>query len=305
MAGDIDIGDQSSVPVPERDLVLITGMSGAGRTQAIHTFEDLGYFCIDNLPPALLGQLVSLAALPGSRVRKVAVVCDVRGGAFFEELISEIDRLEARGERPRILFLTADDRTLVNRFKETRRRHPLADIGSVTEGISRERELLQAVEQRADLLIDTTDLPPRRLRALIREEFITAGRETQLMVTVSSFGFKYGVPIDADIVMDVRFLPNPYYLDRLRSKTGLQKEVREYVFGKPEAEIFLDRWYPLIEFLLPNYLSEGKTTLHVALGCTGGMHRSVALAEETATHIQGLGYTVTVTHRDISKDRKR
>lgn len=305
MAGDIDIGDSSPEPVPDRDLVLITGMSGAGRTQAIHTFEDLGYFCIDNLPPALLGQVVSLTALPGSRVRKVAVACDVRGGAFFEELVSEIDRLEARGERPRILFLTADDRTLVNRFNETRRRHPLADIGSVTEGISRERELLQSVEKRADLLIDTTDLPPRRLRALIREEFITAGRETQLMVTVSSFGFKYGVPIDADIVMDVRFLPNPYYIDELRSKTGLQDEVREFVFSKPETEVFLDRWHTLIDFLLPNFLSEGKTALHIALGCTGGVHRSVALAEETAAYIQQLGYTATVMHRDISKDRER
>lgn len=289
----------------ERDLVLITGMSGAGRTEAIHTFEDLGYFCIDNLPPALLGQLVELSSLPGSRIRKVAVVCDVRGGAFFKELTSAIEALEAQGERPRILFLTADDRTLVRRFKETRRRHPLVEAGSVAKGIATERELLRAIEQRADLRIDTSDLQPQDLRALIREEFITAGRESQLMVTVSSFGFKYGVPIDADIVMDVRFLPNPYYVDRLRSKTGLDRAVRSFVFGKPETGVFLERWFALLEFLLPNYLSEGKTALHIALGCTGGMHRSVALAERTADFIRGLGYTVAVSHRDIAKDKAR
>lgn len=297
----------SEVPdtATERDLVLITGMSGAGRTEAIHTFEDLGYFCIDNLPPALLDQLVELAALPGSRIRKVAVVCDVRGGAFFEELIAAIERLEARGIRPRILFLTADDRTLVRRFKETRRRHPLSDVGSVASGIAEERERLQAIERRADFRIDTTELPPQDLRSLIREEFITAGHEDQLTVTVSSFGFKYGVPIDADIVMDVRFLPNPYYIAELRAKTGLDDAVRTYVFGKPETSVFLERWLPLVEFLLPNYLSEGKTALHIALGCTGGMHRSVALAEHTAEFARALGYTVTVAHRDIARDKAR
>ncbi|MHB1017367.1 MAG: RNase adapter RapZ [Coriobacteriia bacterium] len=289
----------------ERDLVLITGMSGAGRTEAIHTFEDLGYFCIDNLPPALLGQLVELASLPGSRICRVAVVCDVRGGAFFEELIAAIARLEAQGETPRILFLTADDRTLVRRFKETRRRHPLAEVGSVASGIAEERKLLEAIERRADFRIDTTELAPQDLRSLIREEFVTANHEDQLTVTVSSFGFKYGVPIDADIVMDVRFLPNPYYIHRLRTKTGLDRAVHEYVFGKPETGVFLERWLPLVEFLLPNYLSEGKTALHIALGCTGGMHRSVALAEHTAAFARTLGYTVTVAHRDIARDKAR
>ncbi len=299
------IDSRSAGPEEERDLVLITGMSGAGRTEAIHTFEDLGYFCIDNLPPALLGQLVELAALPGSRIQKVAVVCDVRGGAFFEELMSAIAQLEAQGERPRILFLTADDRTLIRRFKETRRRHPLAEMGSVASGITEERRLLQAVEQRADFSVDTTELPPQDLRGLIREEFAATGHVEQLTVTVSSFGFKYGVPIDADIVMDVRFLPNPYYIHRLRTKTGLQRPVREFVFEKPETSVFLDRWLPLLEFLLPRYLAEGKTALHVALGCTGGMHRSVALAEHTAGFIRGLGYTVTVSHRDIARDKAR
>lgn len=301
-----DIVDrETSEATAERELVLITGMSGAGRTEAIHTFEDLGYFCIDNLPPALLDQLVELAALPGSRIRRVAVVCDVRGGAFFDELIAAIKRLEEKGVHPRILFLTADDRTLVRRFKETRRRHPLAEVGSVASGIAEERTILESIERRADLRVDTTELSPQDLRALIREEFVTAGHEDQLTVTISSFGFKYGVPIDADIVMDVRFLPNPYYIDALRTKTGLEESVREYVFGKPETGVFLERWLPLVEFLLPSYLSEGKTALHIALGCTGGMHRSVALAEHTAEFARKLGYTVTVAHRDIARDRTR
>src|SRR5574340_1075161 len=177
----------------EGDLVLITGMSGAGRSEAIHTFEDLGYFCIDNLPPALIGQLVSLTALPGSRVRRMAVVCDVRGGSFFQELSAELDDLELVGHPFRILFLTADDRTLVARFKETRRRHPLSEVGSVTEGIAAARELLEAIRERADLIIDTSSLRPQELRTIIREKFVASGREDTLTVTVTSFGFKYGV----------------------------------------------------------------------------------------------------------------
>lgn len=287
------------------DLVLITGMSGAGRSEAIHTFEDLGYFCIDNLPPALIGQLVSLTALPGSRVRRIAVVCDVRGGDFFRELSVELDKLESSGHPFRILFLTAEDRTLVQRFKETRRRHPLAGAGSVSDGIAEERRLVEAVRSRADLIIDTTTLRPQELRALIFEKFVTAGREGQLTVTVTSFGFKYGLPIDADIVMDVRFLPNPFYVERLRTRTGLERPVRAFVLDKEETTIFIERWFALLELLLPNYLSEGKTQLNIALGCTGGQHRSVVLAERTAELVRSLGFPVNVSHRDIAKDRGR
>lgn len=293
-------------PETARDLVLITGMSGAGRSEAIHTFEDLGYFCIDNLPPALIGQLVQLTALPGSRIRRVAVVCDVRGGDFFRELTDELDDLELIGHPFRILFLTADERVLVRRFKETRRRHPLADeTGSVRDGIEKERELVEAVRERADLIIDTSDMRPQELRALIREKFVAAGREGELTVTISSFGFKYGVPFEADIVMDVRFLPNPYYDPRLRPKTGLDRAVRTFVLERPETDLFLERWFALLELLLPNYLSEGKSHLNIALGCTGGMHRSVVLAERTATFVRSLGYPVAVAHRDIGKDRER
>lgn len=303
MTEDTDIDETRGTA--EGDLVLITGMSGAGRSEAIHTFEDLGYFCIDNLPPALIGQLVSLTALPGSRVRRIAVVCDVRGGEFFQEIAVELDALEAAGHPFRILFLTADDRTLVRRFKETRRRHPLAGVGAVAEGISTERALVDPLRGRADLIIDTSELRPQELRALIREKFVMEGRQDQLTVTVSSFGFKYGVPIDADIVMDVRFLPNPFYIERLRAKTGLERPVRAFVLDKEETTIFIERWFALLELLLPNYLSEGKTQLNIALGCTGGQHRSVVLAERTAELVRSLGYPVNVSHRDIAKDRSR
>lgn len=285
------------------DLVLITGMSGAGRSEAIHTFEDLGYFCIDNLPPALIGNLVALTSLPGSRVHRIAVVCDVRGGDFFRELSAELDDLELVGHPFRILFLTADDRTLVRRFKETRRRHPLCEVGSVAEGIAAERQLVEQVRERADLIIDTSTLRPQELRAIIREKWVTAGGEEQLTVVVSSFGFKYGVPIDADIVMDVRFLPNPYYDPRLRQKTGLERPVRGFVLDREETNTFLERWFALLELLLPNYRAEGKSQLNIALGCTGGQHRSVVLAERTAEFARSLGYPASVSHRDITKDR--
>lgn len=295
--------DEEQGTPAERELVVITGMSGAGRSEAIHTFEDLGYFCIDNLPPALIGQLVQLTALPGSRVRKIAVVCDVRGGSFFQELTAELDELELVGHPYRVLFLTADDRTLVRRFKETRRRHPLADVGSVSEGIAAERGLVMPLQERADLIIDTSLLRPQELRALIREKFVVKGREEQLTVVISSFGFKYGVPIDADIVMDVRFLPNPYYDSRLRQKTGLERSVRGFVLDSEQTEIFLQRWFALLELLLPNYLAEGKSQLNIALGCTGGQHRSVVLAERTAEFARSLGYKASASHRDITKDR--
>lgn len=288
-----------------RDLVIITGMSGAGRSEAMHTFEDLGYFCIDNLPPALIEQLVQLTALPGSRIERVAVVCDARGREFFSELASALDRLEASGHPFRLVYLTADDRTLIRRFKETRRRHPLSDECSLAAGIKAERELLLPFAERADVTIDTSDMRPADLRALIREQFSRAGGEQELTVAVSSFGFKYGLPADADIVMDVRFLPNPYYVPRLRSRTGLERPVRAYVLEQPETSEFLHRWFALLDHLLPGYVREGKTHLHVALGCTGGMHRSVVLAEQTAAHLREQGFPVNVSHRDIGKDRSR
>ncbi|MGB4594195.1 MAG: RNase adapter RapZ [Coriobacteriia bacterium] len=290
---------------PEREIIVITGMSGAGRSEAMHTFEDLGYFCIDNLPPGFIGQLVTLTALPGSRVHRVAVVCDARGGSFFADLSQSLDALTAAGHPYRLLFFTADDRTLVKRFKETRRRHPLADESSLSEGIRAERELLRPFEDRADITIDTSSLRPAELRAVIRERFAVSGPEDTLTVTVSSFGFKYGLPVDADIVMDVRFLPNPFYVPRLRNRTGLERPVRAFVMDHVQTEEFLQRWYDLLDLLLPNYLLEGKTHLHIAMGCTGGMHRSVVLVEQTADHLRRHGYAVNVTHRDVGKDKGR
>ena len=294
---------EEDVDVVERDLVVITGMSGAGRSEAIHTFEDLGYFCIDNLPPAFISRLVELSDLPGSRIRRVAVVCDVRGRSFFAELSAALDELDNGGMSYRVLFLEADDKTLITRFKETRRRHPLAEAGSIAEGIKAERDVLRSIRERADHIIDTSNLMPQELRAVIRQSFAARGSHDALTITVSSFGFKYGVPVDADVMMDVRFLPNPFYVSRLRSKTGLERPVKVFVLDRPETKAFLEKWLDLMDLLLPDYVAEGKTHLHIALGCTGGMHRSVVLAEYTAEHLRASDYAVNVTHRDIGRDK--
>ena len=300
-----DIPEEPVVPDDRAEIVVITGMSGAGRSEAIHTFEDLGYFCIDNLPPSFIPQLVDLAELPGSNVRRLAIVCDVRGHKFFDQLAGEISALEARGVEERVLFLEADDATLLRRFKETRRRHPMCEDGeSVVAGIQAERRALDEIRTRADIVVDTTDLRPADLRAEIRDRFLADNLSSTLSVTVYSFGFKYGVPTDADIVMDVRFLPNPHYDPLLRPFTGLDAPVREFVLSKPETMTFLDLWLPLLDDVVPGYVLEGKHHLAVALGCTGGMHRSVALAEATATHLRARGYRVAVSHRDIGRDRE-
>ncbi len=287
------------------EIVVITGMSGAGRSEAIHTFEDIGYFCIDNLPPSFIPQLVDLTALPGSRIRRMAVVCDLRGREFFDELAAELKRLKSSSTVSRILYLEADEETLVRRFNETRRRHPLCEEGaSIIEGIRAERDALTTVRGMSDIIIDTSDMKPRKLRTTIKERFFRESPTNSLAVTVSSFGFKYGVPIDADVVMDVRFLPNPYYNPDLRDLTGLDEPVREFVLGREETVEFLARWTELLRTLMPGYLMEGKSHLSISLGCTGGMHRSVALAEETALFLTEIGYVVAVSHRDIGKDRE-
>lgn len=304
MTGDVLVREADEA-ASAAEIVVITGLSGAGRSEAIHTFEDLGYFCIDNLPPALLSQLVELTALPGSRISRVAVVCDMRSKEFFDTLLDELDKLEAAGHPYRILYLEAAVKVLVNRFKTTRRRHPLCESGSVIEGIRAEREGLAKVRDRADLIIDTSEMLPSQLREAIRRRFVSDSLKDSLAVTVSSFGFKYGVPIDADIVMDVRFLPNPFYVPKLRHKTGLDGAVKRFVSEREETQKFLERWLPLLAELLPNYLVEGKHHLSIALGCTGGMHRSVTLAEQTADYLRRLGYDVSVRHRDIRKDMDR
>ncbi len=287
------------------EVVVITGMSGAGRSTAIHVFEDQGYFCIDNLPPTMIAEIAQQAMRPGAHIDDVAVVCDVRGKMFFDELTDAIDELEEEGYRLRLLFLEAEDRVLVQRFKETRRPHPLAEDGSIVEGIERERKVLRDLRGRADLVVDTGDMLPRRLREVILEDFLRVEGEDVLNVNVTSFGYKYGLPLDADVVIDCRFIPNPYYDPGLRPLTGLDRPVSDWVLARPEAKDFLERWSELLLILAPRYHEQDKSYLSVAFGCTGGMHRSVVLAERTSEALRDAGYRVTVHHRDIEKDTTR
>jgi UPF0042 nucleotide-binding protein len=302
--------DECQTPEPQEpeehtspEVVIITGMSGAGRSEAMHTFEDLGFFCIDNLPPSFLRQLVDLAKLPSSNMSRLAVVNDVRGHEFFTELAGTLERLRAEELNPHVLFLEASDDVLLKRFKETRRRHPMCEEGQgLAEGIASEREVLSQMRDRADVVIDTSELRPQELRQAIRSRFSESLTDT-LAITVYSFGFKHSIPPDADIVMDVRFLPNPHYNPKLRPLTGLDKPVSEFVMSHPETAQFLTKWFDLLDVVVPGYVVEGKQHLAIALGCTGGMHRSVALAEATAAHLSESGYRVAVSHRDIGRDR--
>ena len=279
----------------------MTGLSGAGKTQAMDVFEDSGWFCIDNLPPRMLSTLADLGSLDGSRLDRVAVACDVRGGIWFEEVIREIDRLREQGVEPRIIFLEADSEILVNRFRETRRRHPLARSGRIVDGIRAERERLAPLRERADVVIDTSALTGGALRRRIAIELI--GRDTsgnQLALTILTFGFKNGPPLDADLTLDVRFLPNPHYVDELRPLTGLDEPVREYVESGTQAGEFYGRLMPLLDFLLPAYVAEGKQHLTIAIGCTGGRHRSVTVADRIARTLgRRSDVKLQVVHRDV------
>lgn len=283
------------------DLIIITGMSGAGRTEAMHTFEDIGYFCIDNLPPSLLMNLVSLAGLNTGTLRKLAVVCDLRAKEFFPELTAELAKLKEMGLSYTMLFLDSSDEELLNRFKASRRRHPLCDNGmTIVAGIRRERQLLTECKQMADYVLDTSTERPQDMREKLRSLFTDQSAQEGLGVSVYSFGFKHGAPTDADIVIDVRFLPNPFYERELRDKTGMDEEVKDYVLGKDETKEFLKRWFSLLDFVMPGYVKEGKQYLSIAVGCTGGQHRSVVLANVTGQHLSQEGYRVTTTHRDLA-----
>jgi UPF0042 nucleotide-binding protein len=285
----------------DMQIVIITGMSGAGKTVAMQSFEDLGFFCIDNLPPTLLPRFIDLVKESGNnKLNRVALVMDLRGRDFFESLFEAIDiSNDNEFVKPRILFLDAKDPVLVRRYKETRRSHPLAPEGLPLEGIKREREMLAEIKGRAQHYIDTTDLKPVQLRKQINERF-TEPSQHSFSVQIVSFGFKYGIPIDADLIFDVRFLPNPHYVDGMREKTGLQQEVSDYVFKWLETKKFLEKLLDLLKYILPQYEREGKTQLVIGIGCTGGKHRSVALAEYIANAISEESSTHT-THRDIEK----
>lgn len=285
------------------ELVIVSGMSGAGRTEAMHSFEDLGYFCVDNLPSSLIANLLELTGMPGQpdEKRRLAVVCDARNRDFFASLTAELKKLKAQGIDYRVLFLDAADEKLVARYKSSRRRHPLcADGASIAQGIQRERDMLFELRENAHEVIDTTDMLPTKLRAAIRERFAPGEERAALSVTVYSFGFKHGAPLDADLVMDVRFLPNPYYEPQLKGLTGLDKPVRDFVLYRPETEEFQERWRALLDCVMPGYVAEGKQQLAIAVGCTGGQHRSVALAEATGDYLKVKGYRVSVAHRDLA-----
>ncbi|CAN5421510.1 RNase adapter RapZ [soil metagenome] len=286
------------------EVFLITGYSGAGKSEAIAAFEDAGYFCVDNLPPSLIGSLGELFRLEGSSVRRAAVVSDVRGGAYFEELAPVLDELRGGGLDLRLLFLEADEEVLMTRFKETRRRHPLAPEGRVIDGIQLEREALGQLRERADVVIDTSELTGAMLRRKISTELLGAlADRPQLALTLLTFGFKNGPPRDADLVFDVRFLPNPHYREDLRPMTGMDRSVVEHVESGDLASDFYDRLLPLIDFLLPAYVAEGKTHLTIAIGCTGGRHRSITVASRVAAHVEGReGVRTRLVHRDVALD---
>jgi UPF0042 nucleotide-binding protein len=283
------------------DFVVITGLSGAGRSEAAKVLEDIGYFVIDNLPPSLIERVADLALVGRDRSR-VALVVDSRGGAFAgdaSELSRALHGLRSQNVRLRVVFLEASDEVLVRRYEQTRRRHPVG-AERVAEAISLERDLLRDLRAAADLVIDTSDLNPHELRAKILAAF--AGEAAGLLVNVASFGFKYGLPLDADIVMDVRFLPNPYWVPELRPRNGRHQAVREYVLAQPGTAAFMERLKDLLEVALPGYVHEGKHYLTVAIGCTGGKHRSVVLAEELGVWLSGHGFRANVTHRDMERE---
>ena len=285
-----------------KDLMIITGCSGAGKSTAMNVFEDAGYFCVDNLPPGMIGSLIELFMHDGSKVERAAVVSDIRGGEYFDELAAVLEELDRHGLAHRVLFLDADDDTLLNRYKETRRRHPLAPEGSVATGIAAERLALGPLKSRADVVIDTTGLSSAMLRGKIVEAFLGAQSSTRLAVTFASFGFKHGPPRDADLLFDVRFLPNPHYERELRPLTGLDPQIVEFIDRDGRLDAFYALLEPLLDHLLGEYVAEGKSYLVVAIGCTGGRHRSVAVAEHLAARYRRReDVLVAVNHRDIEK----
>jgi UPF0042 nucleotide-binding protein len=283
------------------DLVIITGFSGAGKSTAMAAFEDEGYFCVDNLPSEMIQSLVDLFKHEGSKVGRAAVVSDVRGGSYFEGLETMLDDLRDSGVAHRVLFLDADEQTLLTRYKETRRRHPLAPSGNVAEGIARERALLQPLRGRADVVIDTTGLTAAMLRRKLADELLPA-RRGRLTVTFESFGFKHGPVRDADLLFDVRFLPNPHYEGDLRPLKGDDPRIEAFINRDGALDRFYAHLYPMLDFLLPQYLEEGKTHLVVAIGCTGGRHRSVAIARDLAARYGSADeFLIDVVHRDVDR----
>lgn len=287
--------------------VILTGMSGAGKSTAIKMMEDIGFYCVDNLPIPLLEKFVELSDLQqNAELQKVAVGIDIRNGQALEELKDVLGRIRSTGASYEILFLDAEDSVLVKRYKETRRNHPLSGGERVDKGIAEERKRLAFLKEGADYIIDTSRLLTRELKAELDKIFVQNQDYKNLFITILSFGFKYGIPADSDLVFDVRFLPNPYYVEGLRAKTGNDKEIQDYVLQFEEAHIFLDKLSDMLNFLIPNYIAEGKNQLVISIGCTGGKHRSVTLANALYQSLSGnKGYGLKIEHRDIGKDALR
>ena len=283
------------------DVLVISGLSGAGRSEAAKALEDLGWFVVDNLPPALIKTMVSLALAPGNDIDLIALVIDARGGTFFSEAMKELEKLRRDVCNYRLVFLEASDDVLVRRFDASRRRHPLAPDDRVAVGIQRERDLMRPFREGADIVVDTSDMSVRALRTRLGSYFSDVSASDGLSTTVISFGYKYGLPLDADLVFDVRFLPNPHWVPDLRPLTGLEQSVKDYVLGHSVTTAFMDRLCDLLEMLLNGYQEEGRHYLTVAIGCTGGRHRSVVLSEAIGATIRDLGFRAKVVHRDVER----
>lgn len=285
--------------------VIVTGMSGGGKSTALKMLEDTGFYCVDNLPVSLIEKFVELISMPNSEISKVALGLDVRSDQSFEDTTRILEQLKNKGYKFEILFMEAGENILIKRYKETRRVHPLAADGRVEDGVRMERKVLENVRRNADYVIDTTNLLTRELKEELDRIFVENGEYNSLMVTVMSFGFKYGIPADADLVFDVRFLPNPFYIDELKEKTGNDKEVQDYVMNHEESETFMNKLTDMIRFLIPNYVKEGKNRLVIAIGCTGGKHRSVTLANELYKRMKDKGnYGMKLYHRDVGNRSK-
>ncbi|MDA3732152.1 RNase adapter RapZ [Niameybacter massiliensis] len=287
------------------EFIIVTGMSGAGKSTAINCFEDMGYYCVDNLPPMLIPNFVSLIVDKKQQYDKVVLGIDIRGGILFDDLFTSLKELKLAGYEYKIIFFDCADEELVKRYKETRRLHPLARNERIQEGIEKERAILTEVKDKSDYIIDTTHLLAKDVKDVLHDIVIEKNDFKNLMITILVFGFKYGVPIDADLVFDVRFIPNPYYIPELRPLTGNEKEIQDYVMQYEVTTTFLDKLKDMVDFLIPHYTKEGKNQLVIGIGCTGGKHRSVVLGNALYQYLKNSGNAVTVQHRDIDKDSKR
>lgn len=284
--------------------VIVTGMSGAGKSQTIKCLEDMNFYCVDNMPPVLMPKFAEICLKSSGMITNAAVVVDIRGGEMFKEIYNIIDELKSIGVNPEILFLKADDSVIVKRYKETRRMHPLSHNGKIQEGIEKEKQILAEIKNKTDYCIDTSNLTAHQLKKSLMNIFGDISSSEGLLIDVMSFGFKYGVPNDADLVFDVRFLPNPYYIEDLKMSTGMEEKVSDFVFKWQQTTEFLDKLYDMITYLVPYYQEEGKSQLVIAIGCTGGMHRSVAICEKLYEKLISGKYKVIKHHRDIGKDVK-